>query len=351
MRDAVARRVDLELAGGDQAGERRAARLLELDDQVVAAVGARALGQHVEPVQAERRGALPAADRDVLDAHLPGAVGHLDAVRVDQAIDDLLELVPAARDGHELVVGAEPALVLVEVVVLEPLRAVLERVLDELADELRRVVHAQLAILLAAVLGPAPHALHVAGDEAARDRPSAFGSVPRLLPGGDHEARGAALEVPGERRVVGLVEVVDAEDRDVVGVRHHAEVLGVDVAEREDRGHPGVLSGHVAVEEQRGPAEEREARARELVELHLGVLALPGDPGLVVLAQGLPYVQAAIVAAQAPGQHHELAGGGGLGEATELVDSRGGPLRGVGCAGHGPGLPRRPRRMRLPRNP
>ncbi len=88
--------------------------------------------------------------------------------------------------------------------------------------------------------------------------------LPRPWPpssaGGDHEAHRAALEVPGERRVVGLVEVVDPEDRHVVGAGHHPEVLRVHVAEGEHGGHLGVLAGHVAVEQQAGPAEEGEQR-------------------------------------------------------------------------------------------
>ena len=65
----------------------------------------------------------------------------------------------------------------------------------------------------------------VAGDELAD---GVLGE--RLLPAHQRQARGEALEVPGEAAEVGLVEVVDVEDQPAVGVEVGAEVLDVQVA-------------------------------------------------------------------------------------------------------------------------
>ena len=97
-------------------------------------------------------------------------------------------------------------------------------------------------------------------------------SVAALLRRASRKPDRAAFEIPGERRVGGLVEVVDPEDRHVVRAGHHAEVLRVHVAERQHGRHPRVLARHVAVEQQAGAAEERVERPGELVELRRGVL-------------------------------------------------------------------------------
>ena len=168
--------------------------------------------------------------------------------------------------------------------VRQPPAPLLEGVLEQRGDQRRCVVDPQLVPGLVAVAGEAGHPLDVALDEGRDDLPLPLPPVAALDLGGDGEADGSALEVPGERGVERLVEVVDPEERDVVGARHHPEVLGVDVAEAQHGRHPRVLAGHVAVEEQRGAPEEGVHRAGELVELRPRALGPVVDPGPVVLA-------------------------------------------------------------------
>ena len=107
----------------------------------------------------------------------------------------------------------------------------------------------------------------VAGDELA-DR--VLGQ--RLLPRHQRQARGEALEVPGEATEVGLVEVVDVEDQPAVGVEVGAEVLHVQVAVDPDPlgavARPVVgLGRDVVVEQARGAAVERVRVAGHLAVL------------------------------------------------------------------------------------
>ena len=131
-----------------------------------------------------------------------------------------------------------------------------------------------------------------------------------------------ALEIPRERRVEHLVVVVDAEDRHVVGVGHDTEVLGVNVAGGQHGRHPGILAGHVPVEQQRRAAEEREPRTGQLVELPERLLVVPGDAQLVILADRLADMHAPIVAPQRPRQGHHLAGGARLRQQRECLHPR-----------------------------
>jgi thioredoxin-dependent peroxiredoxin len=94
----------------------------------------------------------------------------------------------------------------------------------------------------------------------------------RLLPAEQRQARGEALEVPGEAAQVGLVEVVDVEDEPAVGVEVGPEVLHVQVTVDPDPlrtvARPVVgLGRHVVVEQARGAAVEGVRVARHLAVL------------------------------------------------------------------------------------
>jgi hypothetical protein len=192
---------------------------------------------------------------------------------------------------------------------------------------------------LVAVAGEAVHPGDVALDEGPGDPPLPLGAVATLDLGRDDEADDAALDVPRERRVVGLVEVVDAEEGHVVRARHHAEVLRVHVAQAQDGRHPGVLPRHVAVEEQGRAPEEGVHGPGELVELRPGVVAAVGDARAVVLSQGLAHVDAAVVAGEVARQGDHLAAGPGRREIGERVVARGAPAVAERAVAGGPGLP------------
>jgi hypothetical protein len=149
MGDAVGVPIEGVLRGRDQARHRGPARLLELDDEVVGPVGVRALDQDVVAHEAQRGGARAPALGDILDPHLAGAGRHVDLVLLDEAVDERLELVAPAAYRHQLVVSAEATPVLVVMIVGEPRGTVLHRVPYQLADELGRVVHPHLVLVLA----------------------------------------------------------------------------------------------------------------------------------------------------------------------------------------------------------
>ena len=252
---------------------------------------------------------------------IPGVrSGHVHVVVGDEPVERLLELLAAVAHGHVLVVGAEAALVLVEVLALQPVRTALLGVLDELGDETRGVVLADLLVALVAGARIGAQGIDVAAHEGAHDLGRTLRAVVAELAGRDHEPGRASLEVPRERGVEGLVEVVGAEDRHVVVAGHHPEVLRMHVPEGQHGRHPRVLAGHVAVEEQTRAAEEREQRAGELVELGLGLGVVVGDADLVVLADGLAHVHAPVVAGQHARQEHHLAAGACLGELAERLE-------------------------------
>ena len=111
-----------------------------------------------------------------------------------------------------------------------------------------------------------------------------------LLPAHQREAGDEAPEVPGEVAEVRLVEVVDVEDQDALGVHVGAEVLRVQVAVDPDAARPVVGPvvaplAHVGVEEARAAAVERERVGGHLAELRPEPLGVGLHQRLERLAQ------------------------------------------------------------------
>lgn len=193
---------------------------------------------------------------------------------------------------------------LVEIAVLAPGPAFLHRLLEQLANHLRTVVHPEHGVGLGRVFGATLHRLDIALDEAAGDGAAPLLAVSADLPRGDGEAGGAALQVPGERTVADFVEIVDRKDRHVVAVRHDAEIVGVHVAEQQHGRHPGVGAGHVAIEQQGAPTKKRVDRAVQFLEFRAGALGMPVDALRMVLEDAGADVLAAGLAGEDGRQHH-----------------------------------------------
>lgn len=156
------------------------------------------------------------------------------------------------------------------------------------------------------------HAVKIALEEFARDLLLLLALVAALFLRGDHEACRATLEIPRERRVDRIVEIVHAKDRHVISIGHYAEILGMHIAQRQDRRHPGIFAQHVAVKKQRSAAEELEERGRELVELLLRSESLLVDPNRMVLEDGLAHMMAPILPGDVLRAHRDRRGDIGL---------------------------------------
>ena len=221
------------------------------------------------------------------------------------------------RVRDDLLGRPEPALVHVEVLV-EELAARPGRPFEEVADHGRRVVDPILVPLFGVVAGERLEPVEVALDKGADDGPADLLLHP-VPPARQPEPDRPALDVVRERGDGGLVEVVDPEDGRAVLVRHDPEVLGVDVAERDDGREVAVGPRDVAVvEEGRAPEEVVEV-VGQLVELGLGALGPVEDAELVVLAQGAADVEPALGLGEQAGRDDDGARGHARGVLAEGV--------------------------------